>query len=182
VSVDSVVAVLPSRREADEAIRRLEAAGVPRATMSVMSPAPERDPAEEGENEGIGAVIGTVVGGAGGASLALGTVGLLVPGVGPVVAIGALASALVGAAGGAAVGHALDRTATDEGAPGGPVEASGLYRDALREGRALLVLPAAGEAERRAAILRDAGATRADVVPDDWWRELTARPDRPPSR
>jgi hypothetical protein len=172
VSRRSIVAVLPSRGEAERAIARLQAAGVPSSSVSLVAP---RGPEEHGESEGIGAVIGSVVGGAGGASLALATVGLVVPGVGPVVLVGALASALAGAAGGAAVGSSLDRAATEAGAPDGrPEAAPAVYRDALREGRALVVVPADGATERHSALLRDSGAVRVEVVEDDWWRALHA--------
>lgn len=170
MSARSLIAILPSRGAAEQAMARLQAAGVPPGRLSLVTP---RGPEEHGENEGIGAVIGSVVGGAGGASLALATVGMVVPGVGPVVLIGALASALAGAAGGAAVGGSLDRAATDAGAPDGrPEEAPPFYRDALREGRALVVLPVDPAVERHAALLREAGAVRLEVVGDDWWRGL----------
>jgi hypothetical protein len=173
----SIVAVLPSRAEAERAIARLHSAGVPPSSVSLVAP---RGPEEHGENEGIGAVIGSVVGGAGGASLALATVGLVVPGVGPVVLFGALASALAGAAGGAAVGSTLDRAATDAGAPDGrPEEAPRFYRDALREGRTLVVLPADGATERHAALLRESGAVRVEIVGDDWWRGLHVTENSP---
>jgi len=175
VSGASLVAVLPSRREAEAAMRHLQAAGVPPSALSLVLPETTARPEGHGENEGIGAAIGAVVGGAGGASVALGTVGLLVPGVGPVVAMGALATALLGGAGGAAIGSALDRAATEAGAPGGPADATDACRQALRDGRVLLVVSANGDQERRAALLREARAQQVAVVPDGWWRALELR-------
>jgi hypothetical protein len=166
----TLVAVLPTRARAEAALARLRAEGAASSALSLVAP---RGPAEAGEDEGIGAVIGGVVGGAGGASLALGAAGMLVPGVGPVILIGAVASALAGVAGGAAVGATLDRAATQGGAPGGrPEESPAYYRDALRRGRALVAAPADGAAERYRRVLQEAGAERVELVGDDWWRSL----------
>ncbi len=175
MSDSSLVAVLPSRREAEAAMRHLQAAGVPPSALSLVLPESPARREEHGENEGIGAAIGAVVGGAGGASVALGTVGLLVPGVGPVVAIGALATALLGSAGGAAIGSALDRAATEAGAPGGPADGPDACRQALRDGDVLLVVSTDGDRERRAALLREAHARQVAVVPNGWWRALELR-------
>jgi hypothetical protein len=93
-------------------------------------------------------------------------VSLVVPGVGPVLALGALGAVLFGL-GGAAVGAALDRNLRE----GLPRDEMYVYEDALRRGRTVVVaLPETeAEAERARAVLSAAGAESIDAAREQWW-------------
>jgi hypothetical protein len=101
--------------DAERAVARLEAAGVPHSDISIVannsdnwySPGRKVDRDHDGvddraEGAGKGAGIGAGLGGAAGLLAGLGL--LAIPGLGPVVAAGWLASTALGAAAGAATG------------------------------------------------------------------------------
>src|SRR6187397_2552159 len=101
--------------DAQRAVRRLEAAGVPHSDISIVANNSDswfstdkkldrdRDGVDDRvEGAGTGAGIGAGVGGAAGLLAGLGL--LAIPGLGPVVAAGWLAATAVGAAAGAATG------------------------------------------------------------------------------
>jgi hypothetical protein len=100
---------------AQQAVQRLEAAGVPHSDISIVANNSDswfstdkkvdrdRDGVDDrAEGAGTGAGIGAGVGGAAGLLAGLGL--LAIPGLGPVVAAGWLAATAVGAAAGAATG------------------------------------------------------------------------------
>src|SRR5258705_9877808 len=128
--MQTVVGILNSRSDADSTVERLRKAGIASDNISFLTPDTARNklsevPRTETEQPGMGAAMGGVVGGAlgaaGGMGLGLAIASLLVPGVGPVLAIGMGGAALLGAGGalgGAAVGEALE----DEMALGLPVD------------------------------------------------------------
>ncbi|QIG98188.1 MULTISPECIES: general stress protein [Bradyrhizobium] len=101
--------------DAQQAVRRLEAAGVPHSDISIVANNSDswfstdkkvdrdRDGVDDrAEGAGKGAGIGAGLGGAAGLLAGLGL--LAIPGLGPVVAAGWLAATAVGAAAGAATG------------------------------------------------------------------------------
>jgi hypothetical protein len=101
--------------DAQEAVQRLEAAGVPHSDISIVANNSDnwfsgdkkvdrdRDGVDDrAEGAGKGAGIGAGVGGTAGLLAGLGL--LAIPGLGPVVAAGWLAATAVGAAAGAATG------------------------------------------------------------------------------
>ena len=101
--------------DAQQAVRRLEAAGVPHSEISMVAnnsdnwfksdKTVDRDHDgvdDRAEGAGKGASVGAGVGGAAGLLAGLGL--LAIPGLGPVVAAGWLAATAVGAAAGAATG------------------------------------------------------------------------------
>jgi hypothetical protein len=101
--------------DAQRAVQRLEAAGVPHSDISIVANNSDswfntdkkvdrdRDGVDDrAEGAGKGAGIGAGVGGAAGLMAGLGL--LAIPGLGPVVAAGWLAATAVGAAAGAATG------------------------------------------------------------------------------
>ena len=104
-----------SYTDAQSAVRRLEAAGVPHSDISIVAnnsdnwygddKKVDRDGDgvdDRAEGAGKGAGIGAGIGGAAGLLAGLGL--LAIPGLGPVVAAGWLAATAVGAAAGAATG------------------------------------------------------------------------------
>ena len=102
-------------RDAQQAVQRLEAAGVPHSDISIVANNSDgwfsadkkvdkdRDGVDDrAEGAGTGAGIGAGLGGTAGLLAGLGL--LAIPGLGPVVAAGWLAATAVGAAAGAATG------------------------------------------------------------------------------
>jgi hypothetical protein len=130
-------------------------------------------PTSQGEQPGMGAAVGGLVAGAIGAAggLGLGTAAtLLIPGVGPVLAIGIAAAAVfggVGAIGGAAAGAALEAESTG----GIPADELFVYKDALRRRKSVLFVqtPDAETARRASAALTAAGAESIDAAREQHW-------------
>jgi len=137
--MQTIAGIFTSRAEAERTARFLEAIGVPPSRITVLSSgsATDRLPTDEGEAPGTGAAIGAVVGGATGAAVGLplgAAITFLVPGIGPVIALGVLGAALFGA-GGAAAGSALEQSLVT----GVPRDDRLAYEVALRRGRSVLV-------------------------------------------
>lgn len=154
--------------DAQEAIDRLQAAGVKHGDISVLASNadewykggkegkpgtfPDRDldrKDDRGEAAGTGAGLGAVAGGALGALTGLGL--LAIPGVGPVVAAGWLVATVTGAAAGTATGGVLGAL-TQAGV--GKDEAD-IYAEGLRRGGTVV-----------SARVNDADATRLQAVLD----------------
>ena len=154
-----LVALFPSRDDAEQAIRDLKDAGFANEDIGVAThdriDAPEPEPAPQSAAPsmeaaaGAGAVSGGVVGGL------LGLIGsLLIPGVGPVVLGGVLASALMGAGIGAATGG-LVGALTSMGVP----ETEAQYFDeGLRAGGTLVTVRGNARIDEAFAILQRRGA------------------------
>ena len=107
----TVTALFDTYEDAAQAVRRVEAAGVPRGDISLVANNTDArhsshvggETAEDaGNGAGAGATLGTLLGGGAGLLAGLGL--LAVPGVGPVVAAGWLVATLTGAGLGAAAG------------------------------------------------------------------------------
>ena len=89
------------------AVSALEAAGIPHSDISIVAhngDGQHANTAAATNDAGVGAEVGTAVGGLGGLLAGLGM--LAIPGVGPVVAAGWLVATAVGAGAGAAIGGA----------------------------------------------------------------------------
>ena len=168
-----------SRSAAEKAMRELLRLGLTEEQLSLLVPGKqngEQDtvPTEDGEQPGMGKIIGGVVGGAlglsGGMPLGMVVSSLLFPGVGPVLAIGFITAAIagsIGAAGGAAAGGALEYSLTE----GLPRDELYFYEDALRQGRTILILRTENDQQLEAGrkILTDAGAESIDAAREKWW-------------
>jgi hypothetical protein len=95
---------------AAQAVRGLEAAGIPEDDISLVVSTLDDEVGEDNADDkaadgaGAGAGIGAIIGGAGGLLAGLGA--LAIPGIGPVIAAGWLVSTAVGAVAGAALGGA----------------------------------------------------------------------------
>jgi hypothetical protein len=129
-------------------------------------PAVPTDSAEQpGMGKAIGALLGGGVGITGGSLLIA-----LVPGVGPITALGLLGAAIVGAAGatvGATMGDKIEKSATQ----GLPEDEIFVYEDALRQGRSVVI--GLAENEKSAALMRELmkreGAESVDAAREQWW-------------
>jgi hypothetical protein len=94
----------------------------------------------------------------------------LIPGVGPVLAVGIAAAAILGvggAVGGAAAGAALEKDSTI----GLPSDELFVYKDALKQGRSVIFVQAKNddEAAEANAILASVGAESIDAAREELW-------------
>ncbi|MDB5546868.1 MAG: rane protein [Tardiphaga sp.] len=144
--------------DAQNAVRGLEAAGVPHSDISIVANNSDgtlggkKDRDGDGvddraEAAGKGAGIGAGLGGAAGLLAGLGL--LAIPGLGPVVAAGWLAATAVGAAAGAATGGIVGAL-TEAGVS---KEDAGRYAEGVRRGGTLVT-----------AKVADADKTRLDAI------------------
>ena len=151
--IPTIVGVFTSRSDADNAAVKLRAAGLPNDSINNLTPhSSEREieavPHAEGEQPGMARAIGTVAGGAAGFGVGEALATLLVPGVGPVLAIGVAAGTLLGAL----AGNRLGGVAEDKALFAGLLtDELFVYEDALRQGRTVLVAFVADKKEADAA-------------------------------
>lgn len=129
--------------------------------------APEDVPRTE-DMPPVGKQMGAILGGALGAGL-----GLMLPGVGQITAVGLGAAALLGG-GGAAAGYFAGREMDRVSSQGLPVDELFVYEDALRQGRTVVFVTVKDrdldvEVER---VLEVAGAESIDQARHDWWLGL----------
>jgi hypothetical protein len=173
----TVAGVFDSARRAQRAAAALRTAGLNHINLLLPgSHAAEIGavPTSESEQPGMGATFGGLLGGAvgvaGGLEFGTAAATLLIPGVGPVLAIGMAAAAVLGVAGavgGAAAGAAMEEHTT----PGIPADELYVYKDALRQGKSILFVqaPDADEAERANAALNAAGAESINAAREQHW-------------
>ena len=176
----NVVGIFRESGSARRAADNLRKSGIPSDRVNLLTPAdPEgsaeqRIPTSETEQPGMGGALGGVVGGAAGASAGMGlgaaAASLLIPGIGPVAAVGLAAAALFGAGGavgGAIAGNALENSMSH----GLPKDELYLYEDALRKGHSVVFVLADDEtqADSARAVLEAAGAESLDDARESWW-------------
>ena len=178
--MESIVGIFNSFADAKRAAAILRSLGIPENHTSVLSPqTPEAEieaeiPTTETEQPGIGAAVGGTVGAAlgvaGGLEAGATVASLLIPGVGPALAIGLIGAAIFGtggAAAGALAGHALEEGIAD----GIPRDELFVYEHALRRGRSVVIAFAedAQIAGRARTELSRAGAESVDAARNEWW-------------
>jgi hypothetical protein len=182
--MESVTGVFRSVEPARRAAMGLRHAGfapehinllLPGASEAEIHAVPVSETEQPGMGTAIGSVVGAALGMAGGFELwsAGATASLLVPGVGPVFAIGLAGAALLGIGGGlggAAIGAAMEHKTTE----GVPADEIFFYEDALRLGRSVVVVLTndADEAARAKELLAESGAETVDAAREDWWLGL----------
>jgi hypothetical protein len=178
--METVVGIFPDSQSAQKAAQTLRRSGIPSDRVNLLTPADREGSAalrvttSETEQPGMGNAIGGVVGGVAGATAGMGlgaaAATLLVPGLGPVAAVGLAAAALLGlggAAGGAAAGGALENAMSE----GLPKDELYLYEEALRKGHSV-VFALVDDAEAAKAARREidaAGAETIDAARETWW-------------
>lgn len=175
MATHTIVGLFDDYRDADSAIRELEAAGIPSSDISLIanntadrygSYAPygaDRTERAQGSGTGTGAGIGAVLGGAAGLLAGIGA--LAIPGVGPVVAAGALAATLAGAGVGAVVGG-LVGALVDAGIPR---EHADIYAEAVRRGGTLVTVRAEDtQRDRVSAILNRHSPVDIEERAESW--------------
>jgi hypothetical protein len=175
--MEAISGVFKTRARAENAVKQALAAGIAADRVTLLTPGSvdqvNREilsvPTDTTEQPGMGKAIGALAGGgvgfAGGSLLMA-----LVPGLGPITAIGLLGAAILGAAGatiGATAGNKLEE-ATTEGLPEDEIF---VYEDALRQGRSIVIVLA--EDKQQASLLRELlttqGAESVDAAREQWW-------------
>jgi hypothetical protein len=175
--MEAVSGVFKTRTRAENAVNEALKADIPAHRVTLLTPGSVDQvnkeivalPTDTAEQPGMGKAIGALAGGgvgfAGGSLLMA-----LVPGLGPITAVGLLGAAILGAAGaavGATVGNELE-TSTTEGLPEDEIF---VYEDALRQGRSVVILLA--EDDQQASLLRELlkmqGAESIDAAREQWW-------------
>jgi hypothetical protein len=178
--METVAGIFATRAGAEEAIRQLHLLGIPNDRVALLTPGMNDErvesvvPTSDSEQPGMGAAMGGAVGGAmgvaGGATLGVAAASLLLPGVGPVIALGVLGAAILGA-GGAATGMAAGKALEKELADGLPHDELYLYEDALRRGRSVVIgfIDEDTALDVARAALASAGAESVDEARENWW-------------
>jgi hypothetical protein len=175
--MEAVSGVFQTRTAAERAVQNVVKAGIPGDKITLLAPGSMGEvenemstvPVDTTEQPGMGKAIGALLGGGvgitGGSLLVA-----LVPGVGPITALGLLGAAIVGAAGatvGAAVGDKMEKSSIE----GLPEDEIFVYEDALRQGRSVVV--ALAENENSASVVRELmkreGAESVDAAREQWW-------------
>ncbi len=175
--METISGVFATRTAAERAVQDASKAGIPSYKITLLTPGSvdhlDKEmtsvPADTTEQPGMGKAIGALLGG--GVGITGGSLLIaLIPGVGPITAIGLLGAAIAGAAGatvGAAVGDKMEKS-TIEGLPEDEIF---VYEDALRKGRSVVVALAEndGSAERLREIMKKEGAESVDAAREQWW-------------
>ena len=175
--MEAVSGVFTTRTAAERVVQEAASAGVPADKVTLLTPGsvdridkempsvPTDSTEQPGMGKAMGALLGGGVGLTGGALLIA-----LVPGVGPITAIGLLGAAIAGAAGatvGATVGDKMEKSSIE----GLPEDEIFVYEDALRQGRSVVVALAENEesASRLRELMKTEGAESVDAAREQWW-------------
>jgi hypothetical protein len=175
--MEAVSGVFKTQADAQRAVEAAHRFGVPDNRITLLTPGSadqiEKEaqsvPVDSTEQPGIGKAFGALAGGGvgitGGALLIA-----LVPGLGPISALGLLGAAILGAAGaavGAKVGGELEES-TSEGLPEDEIF---VYEDALRKGRSVVIGMAENDdaAASLRELLKTEGAESVDAAREQWW-------------
>jgi len=140
--METAIGVFSSRDHAEEAVKELRTQGVPEESIVYLT---RSESEAKTVSKQFGATVGGFVGGATGMSAGVVAGTLLLPGIGPVFALGFGAAALLGLAGagaGAGVGSlaAHDGAAPNPSAADKSAEDANFFREVLKEGRSLIVV------------------------------------------
>jgi hypothetical protein len=175
--MEAVSGVFKTRADAERAVNEARKASISADKITLLTPGTveqiEKEmhtvPVDAAEQPGIGKAMGALLGG--GVGITGGSLLIaLVPGLGPITALGILGAAILGAAGatvGAVAGDKLE-TSTSEGLPEDEIF---VYEDALRKGRSVVVILA--DNKESASLLRELlkvhGAESVDAAREQWW-------------
>jgi hypothetical protein len=176
----TLVGIFPSHAEAEAALRALHENGFSddqfllmssESTSSNLAANPPKPEPRGGRGVNTGQVAGAITGFASGV-LGSALVTFALPGVGPIVAVGAFAlGGSLGAVAGGVVGNAVQAAY----APTLPPEDLFIYEDALRRGERVLIVQPSDEVREQIAqdIMRAPGTISTDNVWRRWWSELS---------
>jgi hypothetical protein len=171
----AVTGVFRSKSDAQRALTALRASGVHEDQITLLTPenmelTEQSVPAVAAEQPGMGKAIGAVIGGAVAFSGGPLLIAALIPGVGPITALGLLGGAVLAAAG-ASVGAVAGGKLEDSMTEGLPEDEIFVYEDALRKGHSVVVALADGDdaAARYREVLKTEGAEAVDAAREQWW-------------
>lgn len=177
--MQTVVGIFTSQAAAEHAAEQLCSLGIAREHINFLVPGAsatqlEQVPTTETEQPGMGPALGTIVGGAVGASgglMSATVISALVPGIGPIMAVGLTALSLMGLVGGGLAGAVAGSALENSMADGLPKDELFVYEDALRQGRTVLIVLTedTDQAEAARAVLGQEGAESLDTARDMWW-------------
>jgi hypothetical protein len=172
--MEAVSGVFRSRSDAEHAMAEMRSIGLGDHQITLLTPGRaeaqfQSVPTDATEQPGMGKAIGAVVGASAGLSGAALLIAAVIPGVGPITAMGLLGELILGAAGagvGAAAGGKLENSMTE----GLPEDELFVYEDALRKGRSVVIALAD---ETKATLFRELlkaeGAEEVDAAREQWW-------------
>jgi hypothetical protein len=178
--MQAITGVFETRSAAERALNDVHNTGIPSDKITLLIPGTvdqvEKEmrtvPTDATEQPGMGNAIGALLGG--GIGLTGGSVLMaLVPGLGPITALGLLGAGILGAAGatiGATAGGKIERSSYE----GLPEDEIFIYEDALRRGRSVVI--ALSDNSDQASVVRDIlkrdGAESVDAAREQWWTGL----------
>lgn len=178
--MEAITGVFETRPAAEHALQSLQRAGIPSDKLTLLTPGSADQigkevrsiPTDATEQPGMGNAIGALLGG--GIGFTGGSILMaLVPGLGPVTALGLLGAGILAAAG-ATVGAVAGGKVENSSYEGLPEDEIFVYEDALRKGRSVVIALADGESS--AVSLRDLmkreGAESVDAAREQWWTGL----------
>src|SRR5271166_250291 len=157
--MEAITGVFGTRDAAERALQKVHQAGIPSDKLTLLTPGSadqigkeiQTVPTDTTEQPGMGNAIGALVGG--GVGITGGSILMaLVPGLGPITALGLLGAAILGAAG-ATIGATVGGKAEDSMSEGLPEDEIFVYEDALRKGRTVVI--ALADTDDSASFLRD---------------------------
>src|SRR5262245_9433176 len=180
--MEVVIGIFDTRLKAENAVNELRSIGISDSRIGLVTPegtlqgdttVPVTDTEYPGIGTAMGAAVGGAMGAAGGATLGLAAATIVIPGVGPVLALGLLGAALLGGTG-AAMGAAVGEKIEEGLGEGLPHEDVYLYEYALRPGRSTVIVHAADDDQLGVvrALFNRTGALDLNRLRERWWSEL----------
>lgn len=176
--MEAVSGVFKTQADAQRAVSAARELGVTADRITLLTPGSadeikkeaESIPVDAAEQPGIGKAVGALAGGGVGFTAGEALLIALVPGLGPVSALGLLGAAVLGAAG-AAVGAKVGGRLEESTAQGLPEDEIFVYEDALRKGRSVVIAMAEDEdsAARLRELLKTKEAESVDAAREQWW-------------
>jgi hypothetical protein len=175
--MEAVTGVFRTQSDAEHALHEAYGAGVPKDKITLLTPGSADEvgkeiksvPIDSTEQPGMGTAVGALLGG--GVGVTAGSMLIaLIPGVGPVSALGLLGAAILGSAG-AVVGGAIGNQSEESLTQGLPEDEIFVYEDALRKGRSVLVALTENEesASRLRELFKNEAAESVDAAREQWW-------------
>jgi hypothetical protein len=167
----AITGVFASASDAQRALSQFVETGVSEDRITLLTPGHAGGaPTASTEQSGMGKAIGALVGGGAGFAAGPLLVAALIPGVGPITAVGLLGGAVLAAAG-ASVGAVAGAKSENFMTRGLPEDEFFVYEDALRKGRSVVIAMAENDAEaaRFRELLETEGAESVDAAREQWW-------------
>lgn len=178
--MEAITGVFATRPGAERALQQVQQAGIPADKVTLLTPGSADQigkeiqgvPTEPTEQPGMGNAMGALLGGGvgftGGAILMA-----LVPGLGPVTALGLLGAGVLAAAG-ATIGATAAGKIEKSSYEGLPEDEIFVYEDALRKGHSVVIVLADDElsASKVRDVLKNEGAESVDAAREQWWTGL----------